>query len=144
MKGFTDKSETERLAAQLEDETRQIRLGLKSPHESLLATTEQRRLSDLLVDYRSHLKSRDLTPKQVDQSISRLQRIFAAMALQFPIDITASHVERFLNELREQGRSKQTANHFLKAIKQFCSWMVQSKCLRQSPVAHLQRLNVAR
>jgi site-specific recombinase XerD len=57
-------------------------------------------------------------------------------------ELNAADVEGFLNELRQSGRGKQTSNHFLKAVKQFASWLVRSKVLSQNPVAHLHRLNV--
>ncbi len=70
-------------------------------------------------------------------------------------DISASRVERFLADLRKdklvkteekpktvRGISAQTFNFYLQAIKQFCRWMVLDQRASESPVKHLQKVNV--
>src|SRR5262249_419420 len=42
----------------------------------------------------------------------------------------------------EPGLSAQTFNFFLGAVKQFCRWLVKGGRAAQSPVAHLEGLNV--
>ena len=42
----------------------------------------------------------------------------------------------------KQGISAQTFTFYVKTIKQFCLWMVKDKRATESPVAHLDGLNV--
>ena len=47
-----------------------------------------------------------------------------------------------LGEEVERGISAQTFNFYLQGIKQFCSWMVKDRRAHESPVGHLDGLNV--
>ena len=48
----------------------------------------------------------------------------------------------FLGQLRHDGLSAQTYNHYLKAAKQFTRWLVRERRTPFDPLAHLSRLNV--
>ncbi len=61
VKGFTDKAETERLAAQLEDDARLIRQGLKEPDSELLAEHKHAPISGHVQEFEKHLRNRDIT-----------------------------------------------------------------------------------
>ena len=63
VRGFSDKSETERLAAKLEEEARQIRQGLKSPDEP--PACRRRPLASHVDDFETQMRSRDVTGKHV-------------------------------------------------------------------------------
>ena len=45
-------------------------------------------------------------------------------------------------QLRRDGLSAQTYNHYLKAAKQFTRWLVRDRRTPTDPLAHLSRLNV--
>ncbi len=137
-KGFTDKAASERLAAELDEESRQIREGLKARPRP----NKQERLAQQLDDFERHLRNRDITDKQVDETITRLNRMLSACEFATASDITSDAVESLLAKLRENGRSKQTSNHSLKAIKQFCRWLVRTGRHFENPVADIKRLNV--
>ena len=68
-------------------------------------------------------------------------------------DIQASKVQYTISDLRKYVKTKaglkdlgeisaQTYNFYLKAVKQFCKWMVQDGRASESPVEHLQTINV--
>ncbi len=62
-------------------------------------------------------------------------------------DIRASRVMEYLIELwadkeGKRGISAQTFNFYLQAVKQFCRWMVKDPRTTESPVVHLDGLNV--
>jgi integrase len=61
--------------------------------------------------------------------------------------IDAGKVLAFLTELRagtagRRGRSAQTFNFYLAAVKQFCRWAVRNRRAGANPVDHLEPLNV--
>jgi integrase len=49
----------------------------------------------------------------------------------------------YLEKLRRDGRSAQTCNHYLKAVKTFSRWLVRNRRTPFDPLAHLSRFNVA-
>src|SRR5687767_5097072 len=54
----------------------------------------------------------------------------------------ASGVQRFLADLRAEGLSVHTSNHYLRAVKQLTRWLVRDQRMRDDPLAHLSMLNV--
>ena len=70
-KGFTDKAETERLAARLEDEARMIREGLKEPDYECLPNTSSADFEHHVDAFENHLQNRDITEKQVHETSPR-------------------------------------------------------------------------
>jgi integrase len=58
-------------------------------------------------------------------------------------DISASRVQVFLADLRDEGKSVQTSNHYLRAIKQFSRWLVKDRRASDDPLAHVAMLNVS-
>jgi integrase len=49
----------------------------------------------------------------------------------------------FLGDLKSQGRSAQTRNHYLKSVKSFTAWLVRNRRTLVDPLAHVARQNVA-
>ena len=54
-----------------------------------------------------------------------------------------SRVQSFLAELRDEGKSIQTSNHYLRAIKQLTRWMVKDRRAHDDPLAFVAMLNVS-
>ena len=50
-------------------------------------------------------------------------------------------MESFLGLLRSEGLSKQTSNHYLRAIKQFARWLVRSGRVNKNPLVDIPMLN---
>jgi len=137
VRGFTDKSSTERLAADLEEEARLIRAGLKPKPVEI----KDGKLAANLNDFRRHLKNRDVSAKQVKQVSRRVERTIEAAAFEVLSDINATDVENVFGDWREKGMSKQTSNHYTKAFQQFCRWLVTTKRLSENPLLELPILN---
>lgn len=58
-------------------------------------------------------------------------------------DRAPGDVQHFLADLRREGLSVQTSNHYLRAIKQFSRWLVRDRRTNDDPLAHLSKMNVA-
>ena len=104
-------------------------------------------LSEHLDDFRAALTAKGCTAKQVQQVSGRVQRVFDGCGFKHYGDIGASKVMAHLDGLRrdtekKRGMSAQTFNFYLGAVKQFCRWMVKDRRASESPVAHLDGLNV--
>jgi integrase len=138
VKGFTDRAESERYAAKLEDDARMIKAGLKAPP----SPAKNESLESLTKKFAQHLRDRDVSDQQIEQVLSRIRRILSGCDMVTPGDISALAVERFLSELRSKGMGKQTSNHYVKALRQFCRWLVRMKALTDDPTAEIPLLNV--
>ena len=134
-RGFTDKAETERLAAHIEEEERKIREGLKEPASEV---DRKSPLSDHIVAFERHLQNRDVGPKQVLEVTRKVRRIIDGCKFTKIADLDATDVENYLGLRRSEGMSKQTSNHYLWAAKQ----LVRTKPADSNPLADIPMLNV--
>ena len=118
-----------------------------------------------LDDFQKSLLSKGNTPEYVNIVLSRVKRVFDECKFTFWNDIQASRVEHEISILRKYVKivekkvingkevktpilkdlgeiSAQTYNFYIKSVKQFCKWMVQDGRASESPVEHLQTVNV--
>ena len=137
-RGFTDRAATERLAFQIEEEMRMVKEGLKAPALDLKQFT----IVQAVTEFSRHLANRDVSEKQVWAVSSKIQRVMASCGYHRVIEIRGTGVENCLGVYRAEGMSKQTSNHYLTAIGQFCRWLVKTRRLTENPVADLKKLNV--
>ena len=120
-----------------------VSIGLLSPERAAVSKP----LSEHLDDFGTALQAKGGTQRHVELVMSRARRIVEGCGFRFYGDISASKVMMFLADLRadtkdKRGISAQTFNFYLGAIKQFCRWMVKDRRALESPVAHLDGLNV--
>lgn len=108
-------------------------------------TDDQRKrpLSEHQADFTSYLKNKGVSEKQVHPVTTQLQRLIDANKWTRIGDLSAGGTLEFLGGLRQDGRSAQTYNHYLKSAKQFTRWLVRDRRARVDPLAHLSKLNVS-
>jgi integrase len=142
VKGFTDKSLTERLAAKLSDEARARREGLIDPQQENLERWRRAPIEDHLSDFESELRRRRTTAKHVTTTMGRVRKIIKGCGISTLAQMTAEAVERFLGtRLEEPGFGHRTHNHYAQAIEQFGSWLVRRQRVAVNPVTGLHRQN---
>jgi integrase len=81
--------------------------------------------------------------EQVKLVVYRAERIVEACRVRTLSDLSASRVQKFLADLRADGLSIQTSNHYLRAIKQFSRWLLRDCRAGEDPLAFISMLNVA-
>ena len=146
---FKDKTASQQKAAQLEKEIELARAGVVDQYKK----HRKRPLAEHLEDFGQSLLSKGGTAKNAKQVKSRVKRVFDECKFTFWNDIQASKVQHKISGLRNIIETKagpkdlgeisaQTHNFYLKAVKQFCKWMVQDGRASESPVEHLQTINV--
>jgi len=147
--GQTDPA-LERWLAELPQRIRRklCEIGLLNPHR----VAGSRALSEHLEDFKAALKAKGCSSRHVDLVEARARRVIEGCGFRFYADISASKVMTYLDGLREdrktgdgqikRGISAQTFNFYLAAVKQFCRWMVKDRRVIESPVHHLDGLNV--
>jgi len=106
-----------------------------------------RPLTDHLADWSNALAAKGNTEFHVSVVTGRARKVLDGCRFRFFADIDGAKVSAFLGELRadvpgRRGKSAQTYNFYLSAVKQFCRWMVRNRRATTSPVGHLEPLNV--
>ena len=137
VRGYSDKGATERLAASLEEEARQIRSGLKP----IPLSNDNESVEQAIASFKEHLQDKDVSTKQVGEVVGKLNRLAQDCRWQSVRQISDVDVERRLSQYRSEGMGKRTSNHYLRAIKQFASWLVATRRLRENPLTQLKMLN---
>ena len=114
--------------------------GLIDPHK----LTGTKALSGHIDDYRDTLNAAGRTDKHADLTANRVRRVVAGCGFTFHTDISASKVQRYLGDLRDggDGISQSSFNHYMRAFKMFCQWMVRDRRALEHPVDHLRQLTV--
>ncbi|MHC4403901.1 MAG: tyrosine-type recombinase/integrase [Planctomycetota bacterium] len=136
--GYTDKAATLQLAAQLERGAELGRIGIVDPYEK----HRKRALQEHINEFEKYVRDKGNSPEHVRQTVDRVRAITRWCQFAFIDDISASQVEAFLAGLRGLGRSIQTSNHYLAAMKEFCRWLVMDRRSGDSAIAHMQKQNV--
>jgi integrase len=140
VKGYLDKEATKQMAARLEKETALASEGVVDRYKD----HRLRPLREHSEDFRRWLLAKGNTEKHAELTYSRAMAVIDGCKFILWGDISASRVVEYLAELRNNGEgiSAQTSNFYLQCFKQFCKWMVQDQRAAESPVTHLNGLNV--
>ena len=77
-----------------------------------------------LDDFEQSLLAKGNDAKYVRSVVMQARRVLDGCGFQFWSDLSASKVQRFVANLRDDGLSIQTANFYLQAVKQFARWTV--------------------
>jgi len=112
----------------------------------LVDPTDQQRkrpLKEHLADFKRYLQNKGVTATQTQIATSQIQKMVDAKKWKLLDDITATDVLDFLGQLRKEGKSAQTYNHYLKSVKQFARWLVRDHRTPIDVLAHLSKMNVS-
>jgi len=100
-----------------------------------------RPLSEHLEEFSKAHRAKGTTEEQVSLVKQRCESILTGCEFAFMADFSASRVQTYLADLRKSGRSVQTSNHYVRAIKQFTKWMVLDRRMADNPLAPLETMN---
>jgi integrase len=92
--------------------------------------------------FQQYLKDKGDSAQHVFEVATRIRKIARTCKWTFLKHLSANAVQRYLAERREKGLSRQTSNHYLRAIKQFSRWLVRDRRNPHAPLIHLAMLNV--
>ena len=113
-----------------------------------------KQLTKHLEDFHQALLAKGNTTEYARTVLTRATRVFDECKFTFWHDIQASKVQHVISGLRKYVKtnaglkdlgeiSAQTYNFYIKAVQQFCKWMVQDGRASESPVKHLEKMNVS-
>ncbi len=115
-----DKTASQAMLTELIRKASRVKAGIIDKYDE----QRQRPLAEHLTEFEASVASKGGTAEYVALLMTRLNRIVADCRFKRIGDLDGSSVERFLAGLRAKGTSPQTTNHYLRAIKQFRSWLM--------------------
>ncbi|WP_442483398.1 tyrosine-type recombinase/integrase [Aeoliella sp. SH292] len=143
-KGYSRKRETDELAADIEREVRQKKLGLIDPHQQALRNHRSTQIEAHLADYENYLDGGSRTVKHKTLTMSRIRDIVAGTGIQSLDDLQSEKIDAYLRKLRKIRKKPpalRTLNHYVQAVQGWCRWLVKNGRLSVSPVEGLTTYN---
>jgi integrase len=107
-----------------------VKFGILDPERA----AGSKSLSDHIADFKAFLVAKGSTIRHCKSTCASLGRIFTACKFIVFTDITAIRIMYYLGGLTTGQR---TYNSYLKALKQFCKWMVLHRRASENPVEML-------
>ncbi len=102
----------------------------------------RRPLSAHLDDWEASLKANGRGDEYVALKLARVRSALDGCRFVVPADLSAERLERYLADLRTaKGRSVQTVNDWLQAVKQFVRWLIENDRLDRNPFVALKAGN---
>jgi integrase len=109
----------------------------------------------LLDKFSAYLKADGATDRYIDQTVSRLKRVFNGCAFKTLADLRSDSAvdsfSDFLNELEDTGKgrtprpvSQRTRNHYVVVVKTFCNWAIYTRKIADCPLVHVERVKVTK
>ncbi len=77
-----------------------------------------------MADYQQYLSDKGATPAHVVKTEQRVRSVLDGCKFERINDISASSVQGYLAQLRADGKSSSSSNHYLRAVKSYTRWLV--------------------
>lgn len=132
--GFLTEEEAWYRLREAKKEVESERLGIRDP----LQTHYRKPLGEHLADFRKSLEDEGVSTEQVKLVTGRVRKILDGCKFEFPPHLCPLKLKSHLAKLRKDGLSEQTAQHYLRAAKQFALFLVRHKRLRENPFDSLK------
>ncbi len=134
-----DKAASQAMLNDLVRQAEQRRSGLIDK----FAEHRKQPLREHMADFRIYMSAKGNTGKYIKLICGRVNDLLAGIRAIYIADIQPSKVQAYLVDRREVGLSIRSSNHYLRAIKGFCNWMVKDGRLAENPLQSLSGMNVA-
>ncbi len=141
VKGFTDRAATQQEAAKLEREIARRKAGIVDGRHERLSQQQRRPILEHLRDYYEHMKNKGVSDWHFSETIRRLDAILKSCNPAFLNEIEATAVERWLNQLANEGTGARTRNTYLGSLKAFLNWCVDTGRLLENPLQTVKEAN---
>ena len=133
----SDKAAAQAMLNNLVRKTERRAAGLEDPSDK----HQKRPLTEHITDFQKFLKNKDRTDDYVNTTTQRVRDVIAGCKFVRINDISASRVQTFLADLREQDKSIATTNHYLRAAKMFTRWLIRDRRTNDDRLLHLSFMN---
>ena len=136
-----DKATAEQVADRLQADAALRKRGIINATQERFAAEARRPLSEHVAEFRAVLEARENTPKHVDMTLQRVRFIVETSGAAHTKDLAASAVQGVIKGVRDAGRSLETCNAYLRAIKSFTRWMFRDKRTPDDALQTLEAYN---
>jgi len=153
VRAYRDKTASQALMVELVKKAERGQSGLADPLES----QRKRPIDEHLRDFEKYLESKDNTAEHTELTMQRVRSVMHGIKAKVIGDITPGRVGEYLAKLRREGLpipegsnrkpkplSASSSNHYLKAVRSFCHWLVRDRRVEASPVAGLSAVKTGR
>ncbi len=138
-----DKEAAEQIARKRETDVALRRAGLGDPRERQWAAAEGRLLSDHLADYQKALEAAGRTAQHSRLTKARVTRLLDMTGATRISSLLPAAFQAAVGKLIEGGLSKQSATHYVRAVKAFSAWLWREGRCRDDRLKPLQGYNAA-
>ena len=138
-----DKDAAQQLANELETQAMKRREGLIDPTQERLAAEARRPLQAHVADYLAALLAKGNTAKHAELTGARVRFILHSCGATHSHDLQPSVVQSTIKAIHDAGRSLETCNSYLRAVKGFSRWLWRDKRTPDDSLATLQAYNAA-
>lgn len=91
-----------------------------------------------LQEFHDSLLAKGRTAKYCQMRLFKTTSLFEACQFKFYGDINGEKVEKVLAKMKVGGKAQETLNHYIRAVKQFTRWMVDTERDKKNPLTKLQ------
>ncbi len=134
----TDKATAERIAAKYETEAAKRREGLIDVVQEGFAQQRKRPIAVHMDEYRNILAAKNRTPKHVEMTLARIQWVIRECGATNIRDLMPARVQPAIKTLHGAGKSLETCNSYIRAIKAFSRWLWKEKRAPDDALATLE------
>jgi integrase len=135
--GHTDRDATIAKAAKLIRQSELEDAGVLLPADRHATEPWEPHLDEYLTNMRYHR----CTKGHIRTSRYRITTLLQLAGARRLCDITADRILAAITELRRQGLSIQTTNHYLANLKAFCNWLVREDKMLANPLVKIKKQN---
>ena len=137
-KAYADKTASAALEVELMTKIERGQVGLIDPLEE----QRKRPLDEHLKDFEMHLEDRGNSLEHCELTVKRCRNIVERTKSKVIGDITTGRVEACLADFRREGLSISTSNHYFRALRNFCRWLVNDRRTAENPIVGLSALKM--
>lgn len=130
----TDKKTAAQILAHWETEAAKRISGLVDPMNDRIVTQSRRPLAEHRDEWLASLRASGRSSVHLAGAKRYFDAITLAAGWESIGEITPESVSGFVDALIKDGRSNQTAAHYVQAVKQFTRWLVRNQRIRANPL----------
>ena len=117
--GTTDRDAAEQIARKLESEAALRKRGVIDVIQERFAVEGRRPIAEHVAEFRAALTAKGNTSKHAELTDARVKFVVAKAGVARATDLTPSTVQQVIKGIHDAGRSLETVNSYVRAIKSF-------------------------
>lgn len=98
-------------------------------------------IEDQVKGWQDYMETSGFAPRYISNVVNIVKRCIAWCEWGTTADISKDSLVDYLKSLSAKGRSLDTLNHQVRAVKAFCNWMVAEKRLTENPISRFPMYN---